>query len=135
MKSIAELISNLDPKARMPRGFNLWSLKMQRAWLSQNQIGQKSKPKTPPPLTSILPIVGRLTPSEQRLLLRSWRAVQVMIYCDSSLVGLPHQTQADVKLYRHWHNVYSAKHGPGEAGLLALCLMVFQIVRGRPPLS
>lgn len=97
----------------------------------------KPKVKTflPTSLTPIMVNVGRLTPSEQRLLLRTWRAVRVAIHCDGSLIGLPKQLQADVKLYRHWHNVYSANHSPSEAGLLALCHVLFQIVRGRLPLS
>jgi len=35
------LVDNINPRARVPRGFGLWSAKMQLMWLRQNQ-GKKS---------------------------------------------------------------------------------------------
>lgn len=37
VKTIDQLVSNINPKAKMPRGFGLWSEKMQIYWLKQNQ--------------------------------------------------------------------------------------------------
>ena len=38
---IDTLVSNLNPRAKLPHGFGLWSEKMQLMWLQQNQ--RKSK--------------------------------------------------------------------------------------------
>lgn len=35
--SFNALADNLKPSAKLPRGFGLWSDKMQRAWMASNQ--------------------------------------------------------------------------------------------------
>lgn len=37
IREMDSLIGNVDPKAKLPRGFVLWSAKMQLMWLRQNQ--------------------------------------------------------------------------------------------------
>ena len=36
-KEIGKLVENINPKAKLPRHFDLWSETMQIAWLRQNQ--------------------------------------------------------------------------------------------------
>lgn len=40
-KEIDLLASTVDPKAKVPKGFGLWSDKMILAWLRQNQRKEK----------------------------------------------------------------------------------------------
>jgi hypothetical protein len=36
-RSIGELVINVDPKAKLPKRFDLWSMELQLAWLRQHQ--------------------------------------------------------------------------------------------------
>lgn len=36
-KTVDQLIDSIDPKARLPRGFGLWSTTIQVYWLKQHQ--------------------------------------------------------------------------------------------------
>lgn len=40
--SIDPLVLNLNPRARVPRGFDLWSIKLQRLWLKSHQCKPKA---------------------------------------------------------------------------------------------
>ena len=37
IREMDRLVANVDPRADLPRGFSLWSLKMQLVWLRQHQ--------------------------------------------------------------------------------------------------
>ncbi len=37
MASLEELVKNIDPKAKLPRRFDLWSVKLQMMWLQNHQ--------------------------------------------------------------------------------------------------
>jgi len=45
-KELEHLIKNVNPRATLPRHFDLWSRKMQVMWLKQNQKMPKKRKAT-----------------------------------------------------------------------------------------
>lgn len=42
-QEMEKLIDNINPRAKIPRGFGLWSTKLQIVWLRANQKKDKKK--------------------------------------------------------------------------------------------
>ena len=41
--TVAQLVANVDRRAKVPRHFDLWSMKLQIVWLKQHQRKEKAK--------------------------------------------------------------------------------------------
>lgn len=79
-QSLESLIAGLNPKAKMPKGFSLWSTKMMRAWLRQNQQPSLPKRRKMPPVKTLR------DPLPDRLFEEWWRKDGVYLDPDSSEV-------------------------------------------------